>query len=148
MKLLEFQKRKSMIFTLEIKMKHFTVSAVKSKQIELQRSAWWPQIAFSQSFLMVTDFYMFLWIICPQFKKTWRTLILSKIVVLGEKQRQRYFQRVIPPNINDFVVSGKIVCRIDFQLTKCIQNSKKVCVLTFSQKLLQNSFHLGPIWHL
>ena len=41
MKLLEFQKWKSMIFTLEIKVNHFTLSAVKSKQIELQSSAWW-----------------------------------------------------------------------------------------------------------
>ena len=29
------------IFTLEIKMNHFTLSSVNSKQIELQRSAWW-----------------------------------------------------------------------------------------------------------
>ena len=37
----EFQKRKSMILTLKIKVNHFTLSAVKSKRIELQRSAWW-----------------------------------------------------------------------------------------------------------
>ena len=59
MKLLEFQKQKSMIFTLEIKMNHFTFSAVKSKQIELQRSAWWYKIAFLQNFLMVTIFFIF-----------------------------------------------------------------------------------------
>ena len=69
-------------------------------------------------------------------------------VVLGEKQRQWYFQRVIPPNMNDFVVSGFTFCWIDFKLTKCIQNFKKDCLLSFSQKVLQNSFYLGPIWHL
>ena len=37
----EFQKRKSMIFTLKIKVNHFTLSAVKSNRIELQKSAWW-----------------------------------------------------------------------------------------------------------
>ena len=44
-------------------MNHFTLSAVKSKRIELQNSAWRHLIAFLQSFLMVTDFHMFLWII-------------------------------------------------------------------------------------
>ena len=83
MRLLEFQERKSMIFTLEIKMNHFTLSAVKSKQIELRSSACCHLIAFLQNFLMVTDFHMFLRIICPQIKKTWRTLILSKIVCIS-----------------------------------------------------------------
>ena len=40
--------------------------------------------------------------------------------VLGEKQWHRYSKRVIPPNMKDFVDSGEIVCRIEFQWTKCI----------------------------
>ena len=77
MQLLEFKKK---IFTSLIKMNHFTLSTVKSKRIELRNSACWHLIAFLQSFLMVTDFHMFLRMIWLQFKKTWRTLILSKIV--------------------------------------------------------------------
>ena len=77
MQVLEFQKR---IFISYSKVNHFTLSAVRSKQIQLQNSAWWHLIAFLQSFLMVTDFHKFLWMICPQYKKTWRTLDMSKIV--------------------------------------------------------------------
>ena len=51
---------------------------------------------------------------CSHFLTVWATdprLVPNERyfdVVLGEKRRQRYFQRVIPPNINDIVVSGNI----------------------------------------
>ena len=59
MKLLEFQRRKSIIVTPKIKGNHLTLFAVKSKQIDLQSSAWWHKIAFLQSFPMVTDVHVF-----------------------------------------------------------------------------------------
>ena len=77
-------------------MNHFTLSAVKSKRIELRNSACWHLIAFLQSFLMVTDFHMFLKISCPQFKKTWRTLILSKIVTCKSQFKTRNFTFFFP----------------------------------------------------
>ena len=80
MKMLKFQKRKLKIFTLKFKVNHFTLSAVRSKRIKLQNSAWWHLIVFLQSFLMVTNFHMFSGIICSEYKKTWRTLNLTKIV--------------------------------------------------------------------
>ena len=56
LKMLKFQKRKLKIFILKFKVNLFTLSAVKSKRIELQN---WHLIAFLQSFLMVTNFHMF-----------------------------------------------------------------------------------------
>ena len=79
MKLLEFQKQKSMIFTLEIEMSHFTL-AVKSERIELQRSAWWLQIACLQSFLMVTDFNVFFTVVWSRIRHKGETIFLSKMV--------------------------------------------------------------------
>ena len=85
LKMLKFQKRKLKIFILKFKVNLFTLSAVKSKRIELQNSAWWHLIAFLQSFLMVTNFHMFSWIICSEYRKTWRTLNLTKIVIKSHK---------------------------------------------------------------
>ena len=69
-------------------------------------------------------------------------------VVLGEKPRQRYFQRLIPPNMNDFVVSGKNCLQNWQSVNQMHSKLRKSLSVELFPKSTWNSFHMGPIWHL
>ena len=68
------------IFSALFKVNTFTVFALKSKRIELQRSAWRHLTAFLKIFQMVTIFPMVLFTLLMKCDKIGRTLVLNKIV--------------------------------------------------------------------
>ena len=79
---LNFVKKFLSILSAKFKVNIFILFALKSKRIELQRSAWWHLTAFLKSFPRVTDFSMVFFTILMKCDKKDRTLVLNKIVFL------------------------------------------------------------------
>ena len=77
---LNFAKKILSISSAKFKVNTFTLFTPKSKQIELQRSAWWHLMAFLKRFPTVSGFPRVFFIILMKCDKNWRTLILNKIV--------------------------------------------------------------------
>ena len=73
------------ILSALFKVNTFTLFALKSKRIELQRSAWRHLTAFLKSFPTVTGFPMVFFTILMKCDKTCRTLVLNKIVLPRKK---------------------------------------------------------------
>ena len=83
---------------------------------------------------------------CSHFLTVWATdprLVPNERyfdVVLGEKRRQRYFQRVIPPNINDIVVSGNFFAELTFSWPNALETQNKSVYWVFTKKYFKISF--------